>query len=1393
MSPRPLIFISAVSRELRSPRQLVANTLTFLGYDPIWQDIFETSEGDLRSVLRKQISRCNGVVQLVGCCYGAEPLQPTEEFGRVSYTQYEALYARKIGKKVWYLFLDEHFPSDACVDEPEELRALQTAYRNRLKADTHLYHPLTSLEGLEARVLKLRGDLMQLRKGVKRWAAGVAIVLLAGLAVNFWLLHWQRHTSQQMTETQQAVTSVSEQMMRLREGIVQYIQVEGKIREGQTEPGLVRDQVYEQLGKQMNMDVAVLREKLPQAAEQLRDAPSANPFERASAAYVANDYQEAERLAVQAALQARNATPTNNADIIRALKLAGFAAQKQIKYATAMAHLREAAELTNRERDPGQWAEIQHAIADVLIDQGQYREAATVLQGALEARANAFGPENPDTLRSRSRLAYVLWRQGRYRDAEAAFRKLIAVEERLLGPQDPETLASENGLANALDDEGKHADAESEHRRVFELRSKVLGPENPETLKSRNNLALALNRQKKYVEAEEQFRELITVEERVLGPKHPETLRTQRNLLVTVGNQGRHAEAETGFRALLAAQERVLGPEHPDTLGVRNNIGYAVAQQARFADAEAQFRDVIRVEAKVLGPEHPATLSSRMALAGVLSEQQKNVEADAQCREVIALEENLLGADHPTTISSWYAFAHQLARENKTEEALQFARKAATAAEQTLGQDHLDTRKYVQLVQQLESQQPSADQASVKRVETDVHEYTIAEARKHIGENAAVVGMVTCIGNGRRHTDLEMGGCLPATLLWVVVPNDVSGPELDCWKLPGVTIAVSGKIESSEGIPQITIKSTTQIVRRTSLDPNYLISANEKENKRDLDSAIADLDRAIDLTHEPGVYMQRARLKENKGDLAGAIRDYDQMIEQHVELDEAVRGSYHDNLAKLKIKNQDFDGAIADATSAIQLNPRFPWHYATRGQANEGKGDFAAAIKDYKMAIQTQPHNSAYKDMLRHAQAEASRNHEQSFNKSEVTPESIAEAFVQAYSGTDVDALAGLYADRVDYTNSGVISNAAVRAQAKEYFARWPVRQWSLVGPVNTISLGGTKKKVIFSATYDVGDPQSNKHTSGIAKETLILATDASRAMKIISQKEQTSKENRSQSDGRTSADLGLRAAKAEYEASSHDEIARVRYVTKLAAMLGQGMEYWWRTHDRMGGPNLDGVDEELIKHPAPGNVDSKKLSQLLVGKWLSPRHVYVFRANGTYGMEEGEQTSKWKINGNQYVDDDSRGKIILIDEKYFVYAEGQAIVFYLRVNESEAERNQSSADNTTETESLQAHSPIEASTASNNYVERPSDSAIKQKLIGYWSSPRHGYHIAPDGIIYMCPRKDATTTNHWAVKDGKFYWDSAPHTIVALNDKKFVYREIGGHGTSFTLIRGTKEKVDPD
>lgn len=172
MSPRPSIFISAVSKELRSARQLVSNTLTFLGYEPEWQDIFSTEEGDLRGMLRRRIDACKAVVQIVGQCYGTEPPAPDEQFGRVSYTQYEALYARHKNKKVWYLILNEDYTADPHDPESQELRDLQTAYRARLTSENLVRHSLSSREALEASVLKLRDDLTRLRRGVKQWAAG---------------------------------------------------------------------------------------------------------------------------------------------------------------------------------------------------------------------------------------------------------------------------------------------------------------------------------------------------------------------------------------------------------------------------------------------------------------------------------------------------------------------------------------------------------------------------------------------------------------------------------------------------------------------------------------------------------------------------------------------------------------------------------------------------------------------------------------------------------------------------------------------------------------------------------------------------------------------------------------------------------------------------------------------------------------------------------------------------------------------------------------------------------------------------------------------------------------------------------------------------------------------
>jgi tetratricopeptide (TPR) repeat protein len=664
VSPRPPVFISAVTAELRSARQLVANTLMFLGYEPVWQDIFGTEGGDLREVLRKQIDECNGVVQLVGKCYGAEPPQFDEKFGRVSYTQYEALYAREQGKKVWYLFIDEHFPADPCGTEPDELRALQDAYRHRVQADTHLFHPLTSREGLEMSVLRLRDDLTRLRRGVKQWATAVAILLVLSVALGIWLLRSQRQAARAIGETRQAVTAMSAEMLKLRRGIAEYPNVEAQVQ--QSRPGqdaaATQEQVYAELGRQLGIEPKLLREKLPQLAEQLKGAPDATSYERANAAFVARDYDEAERLALQVAGQAQKAPTPKTSEAIRAFELASLSAQRRIKYADALRHLRDAEKLTDQQRDPKEWARIQQEIGQGLVQQGKYAEAETVYRKLIEVRSAALGPENPETLRSRV------------------------------------------GLVTALDFEGKPAAAETEVRDVIRIQEKVLGKENPDTLAARSNLGFVLNKEGKHSEAETELRGVIDTQTKVLGRDHPDTLNSRHGLAVALSFQNKLQEAEAEYRSILEVRKKRLGPEHPMILMLRNNLAHVLDRKGDYAQAESELRDVVDLGIKVLGPEHPHTLTFQDSLAATFREEHKFPEAEAEYRKVVAARTRVLGGEHPLTLESGYGLAFTLFHEQKISEAKEIVAKLRELAPQAWRPGHPLRRALEKLDQNLQSQ-----------------------------------------------------------------------------------------------------------------------------------------------------------------------------------------------------------------------------------------------------------------------------------------------------------------------------------------------------------------------------------------------------------------------------------------------------------------------------------------------------------------------------------------------------------------------------------------------------------------------------------------------------------------------------------------------------------------
>jgi len=173
---RPVIFISSVNRELRTTRDLVANTLMTLGYLPKWQDIAPTGSGDLKADLRKAIDESDAVIQLVGHCYGGAPEKSDLEFGSVSYSQYEALYAEKKQKPIFYIILEESNTVDVKGDETTLLKRKQYAYREKIRENRSNMVATSSLTRTEAVILGLRPFLrsVTLKPRIQRERSGAS-------------------------------------------------------------------------------------------------------------------------------------------------------------------------------------------------------------------------------------------------------------------------------------------------------------------------------------------------------------------------------------------------------------------------------------------------------------------------------------------------------------------------------------------------------------------------------------------------------------------------------------------------------------------------------------------------------------------------------------------------------------------------------------------------------------------------------------------------------------------------------------------------------------------------------------------------------------------------------------------------------------------------------------------------------------------------------------------------------------------------------------------------------------------------------------------------------------------------------------------------------------------
>ena len=519
---RPRLFLSAVSEELRTARRDVAATVRTLGFDPVSQDDFPTGYGELRQWLRTQLDSCEGLIQLVGQGYGAEPPEVDPEYGRVSYTQLEFLYARKYDKKTWVIVIGKDFGLDKPVNQLDlprdnghpdptsyqaERRTLQQDYLARLKRENHLRHTANNKDQLEIIVLKLRDELGELHRRWEEWLskdnafkAGTTASLaelaeanrLTTAKIRAHLLQTAEETRRRELAEAEADTNWKQRqhlreaaenahrvrLSRIEELAASFAEIEGhgtatsvfqEMTRILTEQGV--DEAIAYVGTQRASILQTVRAR----AETIRERNRADlqPLLRTAALHQAKGQAHEARTLYNDILAVEPDWPEALYATFWFLTDQGDLARVRSTLADAQREYEEAHRMTQRlaAGDPGNtdWQRdltvAYIKLGDVAVGQGKLGEAAQGYRDSLAIRKTlaASDPGNTDRQRdlsvSYNRLGDVAVRQGQLEDATQAYRDGLGIGKKLAAG-DPSNTQWQRDLSISYDRLGDVARAQ---------------------------------------------------------------------------------------------------------------------------------------------------------------------------------------------------------------------------------------------------------------------------------------------------------------------------------------------------------------------------------------------------------------------------------------------------------------------------------------------------------------------------------------------------------------------------------------------------------------------------------------------------------------------------------------------------------------------------------------------------------------------------------------------------------------------------------------------------------------------------------------------------------------------------------------------------------------------
>ena len=305
--------------------------------------------------------------------------------------------------------------------------------------------------------------------------------------------------------------------------------------------------------------------------------------------------------------------------------------------------------------DPLAVARLQQILADTQFDLAYPDRALPLLTKAARTREAVLGPDHPDTLWSKRRLAATLRALGNRDQAFAMFREIVERRKAAQGPDDSDTLTSMVDFALAHRGTGREAEGIRLAEYVYEVRKAKGGADSELASDTLFTMALLYVDVGQAAKALPMFEQVLENRRARFGVDSAQAA----NLLHSVGYAcaltGQHRRAALLFEESLVRLRTVYGVHHVDTFLTAMRLGRTAAalrKGGQLEGAETAFRAALEeyevfvaFPTQHLSPRYAQAVRElpglRTNLVQLLRAAGRGAEADALARRALSYSEAL--------------------------------------------------------------------------------------------------------------------------------------------------------------------------------------------------------------------------------------------------------------------------------------------------------------------------------------------------------------------------------------------------------------------------------------------------------------------------------------------------------------------------------------------------------------------------------------------------------------------------------------------------------------------------------------------------------------------------------------------------------------------------------